>query len=212
MAGQGETHGDWVRSAGLRWLEVESGYQRRKSIGYAGGSRSLEHGLRGTLWAHELGNYPLQAALAVQQQDPRSRLRALQAAGKTAAVGRALYATLVLQFNPDELTEDDAHRVTFLDLRTSFPKKASGFEFTLQSPQYPPLAEAIDALHIELTRPLEPDGLHKNLQWSGQLCRAASQLFMDYLVLLCPPERPIVLPHAGVPSGVVRPWQPALEI
>lgn len=207
---RGDPHPLQLRVAGLQWLQAEHPYQRRKMVDEQA-QWSLDNGFEDSRWAKKLGAYPVVAAMALQRQRRKSRLRALQAAGKTAAVGRALHATLIDLSQPD-VTQEQAHKITFSALQSTFPTAESGFAYGTQAPQYPQLAEAMKALQDSLPYTVTPGNLPRQCVEHGRLiCLAASQLYMDYLVQLCPPGWPIVLPRAGEELGVIRAWPVALQ-
>ncbi len=211
-------HYQRLRGAALQWLRDEDRYQWSK-FNLDLNLKSLKDGLSGTIWANEFGNYPLRALAqarelpddlqARSQSQEQHRLQALQAAGKTAAVGRGLWATLIQV--QTRVSIDKASQMTLDDLAFSFPSAPSEFGYVGKPIKKSPLEQAIIKADKSLPRPVEHDSLTlSDIERARTICLAASQLFMDYLVQLCPPGEPIILPRGGVASGNIESWQPTL--
>jgi hypothetical protein len=193
-----------LRGAALEWLSQEDDYQFGK-FNLAYNLDSLKDGL-GDIWWNEFGNYPLRARM--WHEDPATRLKALQAAGKTAATARGLWATLInIQI---AAPIKDVSAMTLKDLQYSFPEEKSEFGYVGKPIAGSPLEQTIQDLDASLPRPVRPNGLPlAAIERARQVCLAASQLFMDYLIELCPPDQPIVLPRGGLSSTEdIQSWYP----
>jgi hypothetical protein len=208
---QDSRHGDVLRQAALQWLRDEDSYQWQK-FSVADNQASLTDGVMGTIWTNELGNYLMRAALAAESG---GRLQALQPAGKVAAAGRGLYAAL-LQLRTPGLDMSEASQITLVDLDQSFPLATrSDFDYTASSRSVrerlpdSPLWSALGALDVSLPRPVVSGGVGEgHVELARDVCLAAGQVFVDYLVMLCPEDEPLVLPQGGLPSGIIEAWRP----
>jgi hypothetical protein len=196
-----------TRHIALAWLRGEDRYQFRK-FSLAASHVALDDGVRDSIWGSELGNYPLRAAVFYENDAP---LQALQAAGKSAAVARALYA-VAYQLHRPHLSIEDASEFTLSDLELSVPRaiESDPFDYLgVRDIHTSPLWEKVSIFDETLPRPVAHGDVNpEHVNNAREICLAGVDLFMDYVVEIAPYGTDTDWPQPGHPSGTIVPWRP----
>jgi hypothetical protein len=199
-----------VRHIALAWLRGEDDYQFRKfspEASYA----ALDEGIRDSIWGSELGNYPLRAATT---HEAGLSMPTLQAAGKSAAVARALYA-VILQLHSPDMTIQEASQYTLHELETIVPDAAEADDYDYagrRNIRNSPLWQRVILLDETLPRPVAVSTIEEeHVARARAICLAGADLFIDYAVDITPYGVDVDWPQPGLPSGELVPWRPVAD-
>ncbi len=197
---------DILHKSAMAWLEDEYTYQGRKFS-----EESYRESLNGSI---SNGTWGLASYVMREQifREGGADLLAVQAAGKVASGGRAVYAATRLVQNTGNLSFDFLSRRSLAMLAAEDPRVwlAGGHNDT--SFKRSPVMHAIWQFEDSLPRPVSADTLRPDdIKRAERVCHEAMGYFMRRLIARDnhqPQHMPPILPRAGAPSGQIEAWQP----